>query len=94
MRASRSEERVNATSFDMRKAPVALGYFVGDNEGLASSGAIFHPFWSESRTTGTDTFGTIASAPFSASSIFPDPAEGADVRAADFPTQRGKPTPH
>ena len=92
--ASWSEERVTATSFDMRRAPDARGLFVGDYEGLASSGGMFHPFWSESRATGTDTFGTIAHAPFPAPSIFPDPAEGAGVRAADFPTQHGKPTPH
>ena len=33
------------TTFDTRKAPYALGYFLGDYDGLASIGASFEPFW-------------------------------------------------
>jgi hypothetical protein len=32
-------------SFDMRTAPDALGYFVGDYTGLAHVGTAFHPAW-------------------------------------------------
>ena len=44
--ANWSETHV-AGSFDMELAPVARGYFVGDYEGLANSGADFTPFFSE-----------------------------------------------
>jgi BNR repeat-like domain len=91
--ASWSEERITRKPFDMRTAPIARGYFVGDYEGLAASGETFKPFWSESHATGTDTFGSTAHAPFARPMIFPNPAEGAGLQAADFPAQRGKPTP-
>jgi hypothetical protein len=46
-----SEVRLTDTSFDMEKAPVARGYFVGDYEGLANDigdeGADFAPFFSQ-----------------------------------------------
>jgi hypothetical protein len=50
------EERVTPTSFDMRSAPDANGYFVGDYEGLSALGTTFYPFWSESHASGTDVF--------------------------------------
>jgi hypothetical protein len=40
-----SESRVTAASFDMRTAPDALGYFVGDYTGLDHFGTTFHPTW-------------------------------------------------
>jgi len=40
------EETAVAEGFDMRTAPVADGYFVGDYEGLASDGSSFIPFFS------------------------------------------------
>ena len=40
-----SEGRVTSTSFDMRTAPDALGYFVGDYSGLDHFGTTFHPTW-------------------------------------------------
>ncbi|HEU4912770.1 MAG TPA: sialidase family protein [Actinomycetes bacterium] len=92
--ASWSEERVTPASFDMRAAPVARGFFVGDYEGLAATGQIFKPFWSQSLPSGTDTFGATVRAPFTAPTIVPDPSEAAGVRARDFPAQQGKPTPH
>ncbi len=46
-----SEERVTPTSFDMRSAPDANGYFVGDYEGLSALGTTFYPFWSQSDDT-------------------------------------------
>jgi hypothetical protein len=49
--------------FNMLNAPVARGFFVGDYEGLASSGTIFHPFFVQtnaSSTNRTDVFTTTA----------------------------------
>ena len=39
------ESRLTPTSFDMRTAPFALGYFVGDYEGLDNAGNVFTPLW-------------------------------------------------
>ena len=39
------ESRLTTTSFDMRTAPDALGYFVGDYTGLDHFGTLFHPAW-------------------------------------------------
>jgi hypothetical protein len=41
------EIRLTDTSFDMRQAPFADGFFTGDYEGLASDGADFTPFFSQ-----------------------------------------------
>jgi hypothetical protein len=41
----KSETRVTPASFDMRNAPVARGFFVGDYEGLAAVGNSFRPFF-------------------------------------------------
>ena len=43
--AAANESRVTTTSFDMRTAPDALGYFVGDYTGLDHNGTTFHPAW-------------------------------------------------
>ena len=44
--AAGGETRLSNTgSFDMTTAPNAGGYFVGDYEGLTSSGSTFDPFW-------------------------------------------------
>jgi hypothetical protein len=91
--ASWGEERVTPASFDMRAAPNARGFFVGDYLGLAPSGTTFKPFWSQSMATGTDTFGTTVRAPFAAPTIFPDPNEAAGVPSAAFPVHHGRPTP-
>jgi hypothetical protein len=37
------------TTFDTRKAPYALGYFLGDYDGLASTGTVFEPFWTSTQ---------------------------------------------
>jgi hypothetical protein len=42
------EIRLTNTSFDMRQAPLARGFFVGDYEGLASDGNDFVAFFSQS----------------------------------------------
>ena len=88
------EERVTDESFDMRSAPVARGYFVGDYIGLAAWDDVFEPFWSASQddADGTDTFGATASPPFGGELIVPDGAPAGQT-ARDFPVQRGKPTP-
>ena len=39
------ESRATPASFDMRTAPDAGGYFVGDYSGLDHAGATFHPTW-------------------------------------------------
>ena len=36
---------MTTTSFDMRTAPDAGGYFVGDYTGLDHVGTTFHPTW-------------------------------------------------
>jgi hypothetical protein len=40
-----SEARLTPTSFDMRTAPFAVGYFVGDYEGLDNDGNLFTPLF-------------------------------------------------
>jgi hypothetical protein len=52
--ATWSEERVTPTSFDMRTAPYARGYFLGDYEGLDNIGNGFTPFFIQS--DGADSF--------------------------------------
>jgi hypothetical protein len=47
-----NEIRLTNTSFDMRQAPFARGFFVGDYEGLASDGNDFVAFFSQ--THGSD----------------------------------------
>ena len=42
------EVRVTDSSFDMRLAPFAVGFFTGDYEGLSSIGDVFTPFFSQS----------------------------------------------
>ncbi len=43
-----NETQLTSASFDMRKAPVARGFFVGDYEGLATSGDQFRPLFVQS----------------------------------------------
>lgn len=40
-----TESRLTPASFDMRTAPNARGYFVGDYTGLDHFGTVFHPAW-------------------------------------------------
>ncbi len=55
-------ERVTPTSFDMRSAPDARGFFVGDYEGLTSTGGRFDPFFVQANNgnaaNATDAFST------------------------------------
>jgi hypothetical protein len=46
-----AETKITSSSFDMRKAPVARGYFVGDYEGLDASGDTFRAFFSQALST-------------------------------------------
>ena len=61
--ANWSETHV-AGSFDLETAPVARGYFLGNYEGLASSGSTFRPFFIQTNTGNTanrtDAFATTA----------------------------------
>jgi hypothetical protein len=87
-----SEERVTPESFDMRQAPVARGYFVGDYEGLSAVGTTFYPFWSQSNSSGTDVYASTAQATFDAAAYTPSTTEG-NQPAAAFPVVKGKPIP-
>jgi Neuraminidase (sialidase) len=87
-----SEERVTPESFDMRQAPVARGYFVGDYEGLSALGTTFYPFWSQSDSSGTDVYASTAQAPFPAAAYTPSTTEGSQPASA-FPVVKGKPIP-
>lgn len=87
-----SEERVTPDSFDMRQAPVARGYFVGDYEGLSAVGTTFYPFWSQSNSSGTDVYASTAQAPFPAATYTPSTTEG-NQPASAFPVVKGKPIP-
>jgi hypothetical protein len=54
------ENRLTPASFDMRTAPYASGYFVGDYEGLDNFGNTFTPFFVQA--TGTDPFHPLSDA--------------------------------
>jgi hypothetical protein len=43
--ASFGPDEILGTTFDTRKAPYALGYFLGDYDGLGAAGNSFQPFW-------------------------------------------------
>jgi hypothetical protein len=86
------EERVTPTSFDMRLAPDANGYFVGDYVGLSALGTTFYPFWSQSDSRGTNVFASTAQAPFEGTLFTPSTTEG-DQPASAFPVIKGKPIP-
>lgn len=88
--ASWSEERLTPTPFDMRQAPVARGFFVGDYIGTAAAGQVFTPFLTLAGPT--DTYSATVAAPFPAPTITPQPAPPGLSDAA-FPVQRGRPTP-
>ena len=57
-------QQVTPESFDMKKAPVARGFFVGDYEGLDHGGGTFKVFFAQANNTGsgnpTDVFGAMA----------------------------------
>jgi hypothetical protein len=57
------ENRLTPVSFNMRTAPYAGGYFVGDYEGLDSFGSTFTPFFVEA--TGSDPFHQLTDAFYS-----------------------------
>lgn len=88
--ASWSEERVTPTPFDMRQAPVARGFFVGDYIGTAAAGQVFTPFLTQAGPT--DTYSATVAAPFPAPTITPE-ASPPGLTNASFPVQRGRPTP-
>lgn len=60
-----TEVRITPTSFDMFTAPFSRGYFVGDYEGLDTSGTTFVPFFvqanDENTSNRTDVFTTTIS---------------------------------
>jgi hypothetical protein len=64
------------TTFDTRKAPYALGYFLGDYDGLGSAGTAFKPFW-------TSTQGSTAGKPVLNGGV--DTADRTNVFSASTP---------
>ena len=85
-----SEERVTPTSFDMRQAPNARGFFVGDYIGTAAAGQVFTPFLTLAGPT--DTYSARVTAPFPAATITPE-ASPPGLSNTAFPVQRGRPSP-
>jgi hypothetical protein len=83
-------ERITPTSFDMRTAPVARGFFVGDYEGLTPS-AEFTPFFvaanSGNTANRTDVFATIDHAPFPTTTASAARRKRAHRAAAAAPTR-------
>jgi hypothetical protein len=57
------ESQLTPTSFDMRTAPYAGGYFTGDYEGLDNFGTTFTPFFVQA--DGTDSFHQLSDAFYS-----------------------------
>ncbi|HEX9235221.1 MAG TPA: exo-alpha-sialidase, partial [Actinomycetota bacterium] len=51
--ASWAENHV-AGPFDIERAPIARGYFLGDYEGLTNTGQTFLPFFSQTTPTDMD----------------------------------------
>jgi hypothetical protein len=62
-------ERLTPTPFDMRSAPDAGGFFVGDYEGLTSAGRLFYPTFVQANDANdanrTDVFSTVLRPTFS-----------------------------
>jgi hypothetical protein len=74
--ASFGPDELLGTTFDTRKAPYALGYFLGDYDGLGSVGTTFTPFW-------TSTQGSTAGKPVLDGGV--DTADRTNVFAALVP---------
>ena len=87
-----SEERVTPTSFDMRTAPVARGFFTGDYEGLTALGGDFWSLVSESRGS-TDAWSARLTSPFAGPSYTPSANENNSPPAKAFPVAKGRPAP-
>ncbi len=86
-----SEERVTPDAFNMRTAPVARGYFVGDYIGLAALDTTFWVFASEA-SGATDVYSSRIQPPFPAPSYAPSGTEG-NQPAKAFPVVKGRPAP-
>jgi hypothetical protein len=74
--ASFGSDEMLGTTFDTRKAPYALGYFLGDYDGLGSVGTAFKPFW-------TSTQGSTAGKPVLNGAV--DTADRTNVFSASTP---------
>ena len=85
-----SRERITPTSFDMRTAPNARGFFVGDYEGLTPSSE-FTPFFvaanSGDTMNRTDVFATSDHAPFPATASPASRKRAHRAAAAAAPTR-------
>ncbi len=87
-----TEERLTPSSFDMRAAPVARGFFVGDYTGLAAAGQTFKPLFGQAGAGGTDVFATTIRAPFGSTPTPPGPTDPTPPGPAD-PTPPARPIP-
>jgi hypothetical protein len=86
-----ARERVTPSSFDMRTAPVARGFFVGDYEGLTSANQVFYPVFVQANTGNsanrTDVFSTTFRPTFGGSAFTPE----ALTRSAERKAQSAAP---
>jgi hypothetical protein len=86
-----ARERVTPSSFDMRTAPVARGFFVGDYEGLTSANQMFYPVFVQANTGNlanrTDVFSTTFRPTFGGSAFTPE----ALTRSAERKAQSAAP---
>jgi BNR repeat-like domain len=87
-----TEERLTRAPFDMRNAPDARGFFVGDYSGLATRGTTAVPLASMSPGA-TDAFSWILTPPLGGPTYRPDAREGAGVPDKAFPVAHGRPAP-
>ena len=78
-------ERLTAQPFDMRTAPVARGFFVGDYEGLSSSDGRFLPLFVQANSGNaanpTDVFSTLVRPSFGGATPLAAPLVAAEARA-------------
>lgn len=88
-----TEERLTPSSFDMRAAPVARGFFVGDYAGLAARTGVFQPLFAQAGAgSPTDVFATTVRAPFGPPAPVPPAGEPAPPAPAPQPPAAGPQT--
>ena len=88
-----TEERLTPSSFDMRAAPVARGFFVGDYAGLATAGETFKALFAQAGAGATDVFATTIRPPFSSTTAPPTTAPPTTAPPTTAPPTPVTPTP-
>jgi hypothetical protein len=80
-------ERLTPNSFDMRTAPIARGFFVGDYEGLTSTNQVFDPVFVQANNGNlanrTDVFSTTWQPTFGVSTFRPEVLSRSAEREAE-----------